>query len=124
MLNKIHLLGHVGKDPEVRKVNDRSVANFSLATSETYKKNGEKVTNTEWHNIVIWGRLAEIVESYVKKGALLYLEGKVVTRSWEKDGVTKYTTECVCNQMTMVGKSSNGQAVESNTNEETDDLPF
>lgn len=118
-------MGHVGQDPEVKKVNGKPVANFSLATSEKYKKEGEVISNTTWHNIVIWGSLAEIVEKYVKKGMLLYLEGKINNRSWEKDGKTFYATDCVCHQMQMLGKASNGQSESVEPTEETgSDLPF
>ena len=78
-VNKAILLGNLGKDPEIRRLDDgRAVANFSIATSETYKnKAGERVTNTEWHNIVLWSPLAEIAENYLKKGSQVYIEGKI-----------------------------------------------
>ena len=96
MINKVILLGNVGKDPDVRHLdNNATVARFSLATSESYKnKNGEKITNTEWHNIVAWRSHAEFAGKYIKKGTLLYVEGKIRTRSWDdKDGNKRYTTE-------------------------------
>jgi len=100
-VNKAILLGRVGKDPEIRDFdNGNKVANFSLATSETWKdKNtGEKKEQTEWHNIAVFGKLAEIVESYVKKGQELYVEGKIKTRYWEdQNGDKKYITEIVLN---------------------------
>ena len=104
-VNKVILIGNLGKDPEVKHLeNGATVANIALATTETYKdRNGNKVENTEWHNIVIWGGLADVVESYVHKGDQLYLEGKLMTRKWEKEGVTYSRTEVVCNQMQMVG---------------------
>jgi single-strand DNA-binding protein len=103
-VNKVILIGRLGQDPEIKNVNGKKVANFSIATTESYKdKNGQKVENTEWHNIVIWGGLADVVESYVHKGDQLYLEGKLMTRKWEKEGVTYSRTEVVCNQMQMVG---------------------
>ena len=144
-VNKVILLGNLGKDPEVRHLeNGRAVANFSIATSETYKnKQGEKVTNTEWHNVVLWTPLAEIAEKYLNKGNQVYIEGKLTSRSYEdKDGVTKYITEVVGREMTLLGgpsrpdggapasgnSASNSQASsepapieESN---EIDDLPF
>ena len=92
-VNKVILLGNLGKDPEVRRLDDgRGVANFSLATSETYKnKSGEKVTNTEWHNIVLWSPLADIAENYLKKGSQVYIEGKISNRSYDdKDFIKKY----------------------------------
>ena len=104
-VNKVILVGNVGKDPEVQYVKeDVPVARFTLATSETYKdRNGEKQTNTEWHNIVVWRGLAKVVEQYVKKGSQLYIEGKITNRQYEKDGVTKYFTEIVANNMQMLG---------------------
>lgn len=107
MINKVILLGHVGKDPEVKHLdNDRVVAKFTLATSESYKnKSGEKVTNTEWHNIVCWRSLAEIAGRYVKKGTTLYVEGKIRSRSYDdKDGNKKYFTEIEAENFQMVGK--------------------
>ena len=98
-INKVTLLGNVGKDPEIRSFqNGGKVANFTLATSESWKDktNGEKKTKTEWHNIVVYAEgLVGIVEKFVKKGAKLHIEGKLETRKWEKDGVTRYTTEIV-----------------------------
>jgi single-strand DNA-binding protein len=108
-VNKVILVGRLGKEPEVRNLdNGAIVANFSLATSESYKDKttGDKKEITEWHNIVIWGKLAEIVQRYVHKGDLIYVEGKLRTRSWEKDGVTKYTTEVLGDNMTMLGSRS------------------
>ena len=135
-VNKVILLGHLGKDPDVKKLDSgKSVANFSLATSEVYKnKEGEKVTNTEWHNIVLWSPLAEIAESYLKKGSQLYLEGKISNRSYEdKDGVKKYISEVVGRDITLLGKPASGGSNENSNNEgatnssvsdEVDDLPF
>ena len=120
-VNKVILVGNVGKDPEVQYVSDNvPVARFTLATSETYKdKNGEKVTNTEWHNIAIWRGLAKVVEQYVKKGSQLYIEGKITHRQYEKDGVTKYFTEIVANNMQMLGKAGENSGADytaQNTN--------
>lgn len=141
-VNKVILVGNVGKDPEVRTVESGvKVARFSLATSETYKnKAGEKVTNTEWHNIVMWRSLAEIAEKYVKKGTQLYIEGRIRNRSWEdKDKNKRFTTEIDADTMKLLGKRPDEQAA-GNTHEEipaadnihedlntpgkTDDLPF
>ncbi|HDJ34165.1 MAG TPA: single-stranded DNA-binding protein [Bacteroidetes bacterium] len=106
-VNKVILVGNVGKDPEVNYIReDVPVAKFPLATSETYTKDGEKITQTEWHNIVLWRKLAKVVENYVRKGSLLYIEGKINTRSYEKDGETKYITEIVADSMRMLGKRS------------------
>jgi len=120
-VNKVILVGNVGKDPEVQYIKeDIPVARFTLATSETYKdKNGEKQTNTEWHNIVVWRGLAKVVENYVKKGSQLYVEGKISNRTYEKDGVTKYFTEIVVNNLQMLGSkdstSSSPQAQKETT---------
>ena len=141
-LNKVLLIGRVGKDPEVRRFDSGSVnASFSLATSEKYKnKSGNQVEDTEWHNITVWGRTAEIVEMYVNKGSLLFVEGKLKTRSWETDGQKKYMTEINASNITMLGSKGQDstqptpssptdqyqQAVSgaSNGQPETDDLPF
>lgn len=147
-VNKVILVGNLGKDPEVRHLDSgRAVANFSLATSESYKnRNGERVTNTEWHNIVLWSPLAEIAEKFLKKGNQIYVEGKLTTRSYDdRDGNKRYITEVVGNNLTMLGgrgddfnggggNSSSassapqgGQAPAENIasfDDETDDLPF
>lgn len=141
-VNKVILVGNVGKDPEIRHLDKGvSVANFPLATSESYTaKTGEKVSTTEWHNIVAWRGLAEVAEKYVKKGMQLYIEGRIRTRSWDdKDGVKRYTTEIYADAMQMLGKrEENGnapgvpvQAESSNivaepefNSPEEDDLPF
>lgn len=132
-VNKVILLGNLGKDPEVRRLDDgRGVANFSLATSETYKnKSGEKVTNTEWHNIVLWSPLADIAENYLKKGSQVYIEGKISNRSYEdKDGVKKYISEVVGREITLLGRPPEQQensqisSIENKKKSEEDDLPF
>lgn len=101
-LNKVTLIGRLGKEPEIRatQTGDK-IANFSLATSENWKDQyGNKQERTEWHKVVIFGKLAEVVEKYVGKGDQIYLEGKLTTRKWEKDGVDHYTTEV---QVTQIG---------------------
>lgn len=105
MLNKVMLIGNVGQDPKVKYIDSGvAVASFTLATNETYKgKNGEKTTQTEWHNIVMWRGLAETVEKYVKKGDKLYIEGRLRHRSYEQDGVKKYITEIYGDVMVMLG---------------------
>ncbi len=106
-VNKVILIGNLGKDPEVRYLEGgTAVANFTLATSETYKdrNTGEKKSITDWHNIVVWRGLAELVEKYLKKGSKIYVEGKLKTRSWkDQDGNTRYTTEIVADNLTMLG---------------------
>tara|TARA_B100001142_G_C14334991_1_gene655548 strand:- start:74 stop:496 length:423 start_codon:yes stop_codon:yes gene_type:complete len=106
-VNKVILIGNLGKDPEVKYLDSGvAVANFSLATTENYRnKEGEKVSQTEWHNIVLWRGLAEIAEKWLKKGSSVYIEGKIRTRRWEdKDGNARYTTEILGENMTMLGK--------------------
>jgi single-strand DNA-binding protein len=115
-VNKVILIGNLGADPEIRHLqNGVSVANFRIATSETYKdKNtGEKREQTEWHSIVAWRGLAEITEKYLKKGSKVYVEGKLRTRKWEKDGIDRYTTEIMADEMTLLDRPSGlGQAQE------------
>lgn len=109
-VNKVILIGRLGKDPETRYMpNGEAVTNAALATSENWKdKSGEKQEKTEWHNLVFYRRLAEIAGEYLKKGSQVYIEGKLQTRKWEKDGVTRYTTEIIVNEMTMLGGKSSG----------------
>lgn len=109
-VNKVILIGRLGKDPETRYMpNGEAVTNAALATSENWKdKTGEKQEKTEWHNLVFYRRLAEIAGEYLKKGSQVYIEGKLQTRKWEKDGVTRYTTEIIVNEMTMLGGKSSG----------------
>lgn len=138
-VNKVILVGNVGKDPEVRYLEGGvAVCNLPLATSETYtNKNGEKVTQTEWHNLVLWRKTAEIAEKYVHKGTQLFIEGRIRTRSWEdQDGNKRYSTEIYVDSMQMLGRKGENenapQAVAQPTEtvkatpaeEETDDLPF
>lgn len=112
-VNKVILVGNLGRDPEVRHLeNGTPVASFSIATSETYKDRttGEKKTVTEWHNVVLWRGLAEVAEKYLHKGDQVYIEGKLRTRQWEKEGVTRYTTEVVGDNMTMLGSKGQSSA--------------
>lgn len=112
MVNKVILVGNVGKDPEVQHISaDVSVARFTLATSESYRdKNGERVTNTEWHNIAAWRGLSKVVEQYIHKGTQLYIEGKITNRSYEKDGQTRYFTEIIANEIKILGKRPEGES--------------
>lgn len=112
MLNKCQFIGRVGGKPEIRYTpNGGAVANFTLASTEKWKdKQGQQQERTEWVRAVAFGKLAEIIEQYVGKGDLLYIEGKQQTREWEKDGIKRYTTEVVLNEMKMLGsRSDNGQ---------------
>ena len=141
-VNKVILVGRLGKDPEVRNLeNGATVANFTMATSESYKDKvtGEKKEITEWHNISLWRGLADIAAKYLHKGDMVYIEGKLRTRSWEKEGVTRYTTEIIGDNMTMLSTKPSGggnpeykpsapQQASSNQDYRpeptTDDLPF
>ncbi len=105
--NKVQLIGNLGNDPEmVTMENGSKLAKFSLATNETYKNaEGEKVTDTQWHNIVAWGKIAEIAENFLSKGKEVVIEGKLMSRSYEtKEGEKRYITEVKCNELLMLGK--------------------
>ena len=137
-VNKVILVGNLGKDPEVRHLdNGIAVANFSLATTESYtNKQGERVNQTEWHNIVLWRGLADVAEKYLKKGNSIYVEGKISTRKWEdKEGNTRYSTDIIADKMTMLGSKSDNSntptessvsSTEPTPSEDSgnDDLPF
>ena len=137
-INKVILVGHLGKDPEMRHLEGGvAVASFPLATSETFNKDGRKVEQTEWHNIVMWRGLAEVAAKYLQKGKLVYIEGKIRTRSFEdKEGVKKYTTEIVADNFTMLGRKSDFEETNTRTGIKSDngvtdfgvaaddDLPF
>lgn len=142
-INKVILVGHLGKDPEVRHLDGNvTVASFPLATSETYNKEGKRIEQTEWHNIVMWRSLADIASKYLQKGKLVYIEGKLRTRSFEdKEGHKKYTTEVVAENFTLLGRKSDFEAnnatenISNNTpkaiepedytlSDDADDLPF
>jgi single-strand DNA-binding protein len=140
-VNKVILVGHVGRDPEVRHLDkDVAVAKFSLATTEnSTSPTGERVSTTEWHNIVAWRSLSEVAEKYIKKGDKIYVEGKIRTRSYDKDGIKHYMTEIYANSIELFGKRE-GQAEMANqpqhaevaqvvvepdfSQPEEDDLPF
>lgn len=106
--NSVQLIGRLGTDPQVRDFESgKQMATFSLATNETYYNNkGEKVTDTQWHNIVVWGKKAKIVDDYLKKGSEIALEGKLVNRSYEKEGEKRYVTEIVLNELLMIDKKA------------------
>jgi single-strand DNA-binding protein len=142
-VNKVILIGHVGHDPEVRYIESNTpVCNLRVATSEVYKnKNGERVSNTEWHTVVLWRALAEVAEKYVKKGSQIYIEGKIRTRAWDdKEGNKRYTTEIVADVLQLLGKREDTQSVPASASAsaaspsetesipepgpEADDLPF
>ncbi|MGH1334882.1 MAG: single-stranded DNA-binding protein [Aureispira sp.] len=136
MVNKVTLIGRLGKDPEVRTLDSgTNIAKFSMATDESYKdKNGEWQTQTEWHNVILWRGLAERAEQHLKKGTLVYVEGKLTSRSWQDDqGNTNYITEIRGNYFrSLQQKENNGNAVKNTAPSTTtapaadagDDLPF
>ena len=138
MLNKVTLIGRLGRDVELRQTQSGdSVANLSLATSKKWKnKQGESQEKTEWHRVVMFGKLADIANSYLTTGSLVYIEGEIQTRSWEKDGEKKYSTEIVCagftGNMTMLDgpKKDDDRGVQNQTqNTDTDsgiddNIPF
>lgn len=138
-INKVILVGHLGKDPEVRHLEGGvAVASFPLATSETFNKDGRKVEQTEWHNIVMWRGLADVAAKFLQKGKLVYIEGKLRTRSFEdKEGIKKYTTEVVAENFTMLGRKTDFENNDNTTrnglkaqdadglrNNDADHLPF
>lgn len=139
-LNRVMLIGHLGADPEMPKLNnpETKMAKFPLATSESYKdKDGQQVTQTEWHNIVIWrSGLADIAGRYLRKGSFVFVEGKIRTRSYEKEGQKHFMTEIVADNFQMLDKKGDNDASSQTSGEysqaqsggssgaENDDLPF
>jgi len=129
-INKCILIGRLGTDPKVRyTTSGTGVATFSMATSETWKEQGVKQERTEWHKIVLWKKLAEVAKDYLHKGSLVYIEGRIQTRSYDKDGAKQYITEIVGNSMQMLeGKKQNGNPSDHedlpSPVEEDDDIPF
>ena len=104
--NKVQLIGNLGQDPEIINLESgKKLTRFTLATNESYKNaQGEKITDTQWHQVVAWGKTADVIEKYVVKGKEIAIDGKLTTRSWEdKDGLKRYTTEVVCNELLMLG---------------------
>jgi single-strand DNA-binding protein len=128
-LNKVQLIGHLGADPESRFTTSGSaVANFNLATNESWRSaEGETKEKTEWHRVVLFGKMAETAAEFMKKGQLVYIEGRLQTRSWEdKDKIKRYTTEILCDNFTMLGRKSDDVDTVPSTkaSEQDDDLPF
>ncbi|APX99030.1 single-stranded DNA-binding protein [Lacinutrix venerupis] len=104
--NRVQLIGNLGKDPEIVNLESgKKLAKFTLATNESYKNSqGEKIIDTQWHQVVAWGKTADVIEKYVVKGKEVAIDGKLTTRAWEdKDGIKRYTTEVVCNELLMLG---------------------
>lgn len=111
-VNKVFLMGHVGRDPEIKKTQSgMSIATFSIATSERVKRGNEWEDHTEWHNLVAFGRTAEIVDEYVSKGSAMHVEGKLRTQSWEdkNDGKKRYRTEIIVDQLNLLGDGGGGK---------------
>ena len=126
MLNRVTLIGHLGKDPEVRRLDSgAAVAKFSLATSESYKdKDGNKVKTTEWHNVVVWRSQAEFAEKYLKKGMLIYVEGKLTYREYtDKDNVKKFYTEIVASNIQMLERRESGGGYFPGAGDEPSNMP-
>ena len=128
-VNKVILVGNLGNDPEIKQTgNGTSLANFSVATSESWTKDGNRQERTEWHRVTCWGKLADIVEQYVTKGSKVYIEGKLQTRSWEQDGQKRYATEIVARDLQLLDKygNDNGQPnlTVARPPVSDDDLPF
>lgn len=127
-VNKVILLGYVGKDPEVKEFENGKVAKITIATTEKgYKlKSGKEIPDrTEWHNIMLWGGLAEVAGKYINKGLQVYIEGKIQTRSWvDKEGVTHYTTEIIASDLQMLGKREATPQTTIKTKVIDNDLPF
>lgn len=133
-MNKVILIGNIGKNPEIKNLDGgTTLANFSIATSESYKnRQGEKVTDTEWHNVTAFGKLADIVGNHFTKGMKICIEGKIKTRSWEKDGEKKYATDIIMNSFEFIGGNDKPkpQPKDYETHEAVpiedadDDLPF
>lgn len=113
-LNKVMIIGNLGKDPEVKEVNGKLVANITIATNEGYKKaDGTKVEHTEWHSVELWDNLAKLAQQYLKKGNPVYVEGKLFTQSWEKDNVKHYATKIRALSMQLLGAKVQGQEEET-----------
>lgn len=135
-LNKVTLIGNVGRDPETKYLpNGDPVCNLSIATSETWKdKSGAKQEKTEWHRVTMYKRLAEIAAEYLRKGASVYIEGRITYREYEKDGQKRYSTEIIANEMKMLGGKSDGgsepraqeqrSAAKQPADDNFDEIPF
>lgn len=124
-VNKVILLGRVGQNPEIKDVQGKPLATFSLATSERWSdKTGQVRENTEWHNIEAWHTLADLISNYVKKGDQIYIEGKIKTDSWEQDGIKRYKTKITAIALTFISSNSKVQKEQNTTESAEDNLPF
>ena len=124
-VNKVILVGHLGKDPEVKyMVNETAVCNFSIATNRSYKdKAGERVEQTEWHNITFFGKQAEVIKEYLKKGNQIYIEGRIQTTQSEKDGQTRYFTNIIGEKFSFIGGKNDSSNTSSSSNKEFNQEP-
>jgi len=124
-VNKVILVGHLGKDPEVKYMaNETAVCNFSIATNRSYKdKTGERVEQTEWHNITFFGKQAEVIKEYLKKGNQIYIEGRIQTTQSEKDGQTRYFTNIIGEKFSFIGGKNDSSNTSSSSNEEFNQEP-
>ena len=129
-INKVILIGRLGRDPEMRFTPaGKAVTNFTMATSETWKDDsGERQERTEWHRIVMWGKMAELADKHLSKGSQVYIEGKISTKEWtDKEGVKRYTTEIVASHMTFLGEKGEGKSHEAPADDnprDYGDIPF
>ena len=126
MVNKVILMGNVGKDPEVRHMDNNLVmARLTLATNERWlNKDGNKTEHTEWHNIVMWRGMAEVAEKYIRKGTMLYVEGRLRSRSYDdKDGIKRYVTEILADSMNLVGPGRGTEGVQQTAPQQTASMP-
>ena len=128
-LNRVQLLGHIGQAPEIKTIAENKVANFSIATTESYKdSSGNKQEITDWHKIVCWGKLAEIVEKYIGKGSKVFIEGKLKTKSYEKDGKKSYITEIKAESIIMLDSKekpvTTAETIVNHFADDEPDLPF
>jgi single-strand DNA-binding protein len=127
--NVVELLGNVGKPPELKDVNGQALLKFSLATPDGYKgKDGQWVDVTDWHNVVVWGKMASTLSPYIAQGSKLFIEGKLKTRSYEKNGEKRYTTEVVARDIVLCGEKKERSSAPADTvtynHEEDDNIPF
>lgn len=123
-MNKVTLIGRIGKEPETKRFDNGQVTNVSIATTERYTKDGEKKEITDWHNLSFNGKLSEIAEKYITKGSHIAIIGKLRTRSWETNGEKKYITEIIVNEIEFLGGNKNAESESQSTGNDYDDLPY
>lgn len=125
-INKVILVGRLGQDPELRNTqNGQPVCSLGIATSESWMKDGKKEEKTEWHKVIVWGKLAENANKYLKKGRLIYIEGKLQTRTWEdQQGQKRYTTEIIANELKFLESMNSGRKDNDVPPISDDDMPY